>query len=212
MTPVADGAQVAAHFRRAHHLIIANSFHVNAKPEARSDCAMILVRRFLEKLTTDDERCAATVPPVRLVPRFARRVNELTPAEAFAGNQAAEPELRAVSAALLACEDVITRVMEYGVGEGLGLRGGTFVAAAVAGAAAYRIVLHDVRWTEDLAISGSIDWPGRSGPVRARLTLQGVPPARGTLQLEWPEGVAGARATVRGKLGGRRVLAAAPAP
>jgi pimeloyl-ACP methyl ester carboxylesterase len=210
MTPVADGAQVAAHFKRAHHVVIANSFHVNAKPGARSDCATILVRRFLTDLTTGDERCAAAVPPIPLVPRFARRVSELAPAQALSGNEAHANELRAASAALLTCADVISRATENGAGRGVGLRGGSFTAVSVA--QGYRVTLRDVQWSEDLPVSGEIDWPGRSGTVRAHVRLGGPQALRGTLDLEWPEGVAASRATLRGELGGRALSATARAP
>jgi len=213
MTPVADGAQVAAHFQRAQHVVIANSFHVNAKPEARSDCATVIVRHFLEDLTTGDESCAAAVPPVRLLARFARHASELAPAEALAGNEASEAQLRAVSAALQTCGDVIFRATEYGPGEGVGLRGGSFTVTGVAGTPnGYRLTLRAVRWSEDLAVSGRIDSPGESGPVHARLTLQGPLSSRGTLELGWTEGTAAARAEVHGEWDGHPVRAAAPAP
>jgi pimeloyl-ACP methyl ester carboxylesterase len=209
MTSAADGAAAAAHFPHSHHLIIANSFHVNALPHARSDCGAILVRRFIASLATGDERCAAAVPAVRLVPRFARRIEELPASEALAGNEAAEHELRAVSAALLAGEDLIVRAVEAGPGAGVGLRGGTYTVRSAAGG--YHLELRAVRWTEDLAIDGDIDSPARSGVVHARFTLQG-PTVHGTLELEWPEGVAVPRASARGRLDGRTVVASAPAP
>ena len=209
MTSVADGAAAAARFPRAHHVVIANSFHVNALPPARGECAAILVRRFMDRLATGDESCAAAVPPVRLVPRFARAARELTPAHATAGNQAAEDALRVVAAALLTCEDAIARAAENGAGEGSGLRGGQF--AITAASAGYRLTLHEVRWTADVSASGTIDWPGRTGVVHASLSLE-APQGSGTLEVSWPEGASGARATVRGELGGRAVAAEAPAP
>ena len=209
MTSVADGTAAAARFPLSQHVVIANSFHVNALPHARSECAAILVRRFMENLATGDESCAALVPAVRLVPRFARHASELARAHGLAGNQAADAELRVVNAALLTCEDVIARAMENGPGSGVGLRGGAFTVAHAA--AGYRLNLREVRWSEDLAVSGGIDWPPRSGVVHAHLTLLG-PVARGTLDLEWPQGVADARATARGELNGRAVIADAPAP
>ncbi len=207
MTSVADGDVVAAHFPRARHVVIANSFHVNALPHARSDCGAVLVRRFMENLSSGDESCAARVPEVRLVARFARQAHELNPAQGAAANQASEEQLRVVSAALLSCEDVIVRAAENGAGEGVGLRGGTFSVAKARGG--YRLTLREVRWTEDVSVSGHIDWPGRSGVVHADLTLQAE---AGALELTWPEGVSGARATVRGSLGGNVVVAEADAP
>ena len=208
-TSVADGAAAAAHFRHARHIVIANSFHVNALPRARSDCAARLVRRFMSELEAGDAACAAAVPPVQLVPRFARRLHELVPAKALAGNEGKDESLRAVTATLLTCEDVITRAAENGVGRGMGLRSGTYAVAEKG--EGYRLTLQQVRWTDDLAVSGRIDWPGRSGTVRAALDLQG-PHASGRLELSWPEGEINARARARGTLNGKVVLAEAPAP
>ena len=154
----------------------------------------------MENLSSGDESCAARVPEVRLVERFARQARELTPAQGSAANRASEEQLRVVSAALLTCEDLIVRAAENGAGDGVGLRGGTFsVAKARAG---YRLTLREVRWTEDVAVSGEIDSPGRTGVVRAVLELSAPQGERGKLEVQWPEGVARARARVRGSLGG----------
>jgi pimeloyl-ACP methyl ester carboxylesterase len=210
MTSAADGAAAAARFPRARHVVIANSFHVNALPHARSECGAILARRFMEHLESGDESCATAVPAVRLVPRFARHVSELTPARGLAGNAAGEDQLRAVTAVLLTCGDAIARAEANGASRGVGLRGGTFTVRETP--QGYRLTLRQVLWTEDAALSGWIDWPGRSGTVHADLELRGPQDARGRLQLQWQEGVSGAQATVRGILDGNRVLAAAPAP
>jgi pimeloyl-ACP methyl ester carboxylesterase len=209
MTSVADGAAAAERFPHAHHVVIANGFHVNALPHARSECGAVLVRRFMDELATGDESCAAAVPPVRLVPRFARTAHELEAAPPVAGNAAGEAELRTVTAALLTAEDAIARAAENGAGTGVGLRGGAFTA--VASGAGWRIRLHALRWTEDVAVSGSIETGGREGPVHATLTLAG-PVAAGPLTLDWREGVSGARAAVHGTLNGKAVAAEAPAP
>ena len=89
MTPVADGAAAAARFPRAHHVVITNGFHVNALPHSRSECGAHLVRRFLANLSTGDDSCAAEVPPVRLVPRFARHAATSSPRHRrVSGNEA----------------------------------------------------------------------------------------------------------------------------
>lgn len=209
MTPVADGAAVAAHFAHATHVVIANSFHVNALPHARSSCAAQLVRRFMDTPATRDVSCARAVPAVRLVPAFARRAHELTGAEPRRGNRAHPEALRIVTAALLTAEDAIARAIDDGAGSGVGLRGGTFTAAVARGG--YQLTLHEVRWTDDVTASGRIDWPGRTGIVHATLYVES-PQGKGTLELDWPEGVSGAHATARGRLGGRMIVAQAPAP
>jgi pimeloyl-ACP methyl ester carboxylesterase len=208
-TTVADGEAAAAHYPHGHHVIVANSYHVNALPGARSDCAAVLVQRFLDTLVSGDESCAAAVPPVHLVPRFARSARELPAAVASTGNAAGKDALRVVTAALLGCEDVIVRAREYGAGRGVGLRGGRFVAAEAG--EGYRITLEQLRWTEDVSISGQLDWPGRGGLVRGKLALRTAQGA-GTLEVSWPEGVGDAQATAQGTLGGEVVAAQAPAP
>ncbi len=129
MTSVADGAAAAAHFPRAHHVVLTNGLHVNALAHSRSECGAKLVRRFIENLSTGDDSCAAEVPPVRLVPRFARSAAELAPAHGGTDNAAGEAALRVVSAALFTAADVITRTIADGAGSGVGLRAGSFTAA-----------------------------------------------------------------------------------
>jgi hypothetical protein len=210
MTPVADGAAAAARFPAAHHVVITNGFHVNALTHSRSECGALLVRRFLDTLSTEDDSCAAEVAPVRLVPRFARDSAELPAAQALPGNQADEALLRVVTAALQTCGDVLTRARDNGAGTGVGLRGGTVTVAAMG--AGYHLRLHRVRWTSDVEVSGDITWPGRSGEVQALLDVVTPGGALGKLELQWPEGVLQSRASVRGSLGGQLVAAAAPAP
>lgn len=212
MTSVADGSAAAAHFAHARHVVIANSFHVNALPQARSPCAAVLVQRFLIQLDVIDDRCAREVAPLRLVPRFARFIRELAPARGLPGNEAGKAALRAVSAALLTAEDVALLADSDGSGAGSGLRGGKFFAQAASASQGYEIDLQGVRWTEDLAVSGRIDWPGRRGVVHADLRLDGPPHATGMVHLEWQEDVSDASATARGTLGGKNVFAEAPAP
>jgi pimeloyl-ACP methyl ester carboxylesterase len=210
MTPVADGAAAAARFPSAHHVVITNGFHVNALPHSRSECGALLVRRFLDTLSTEDDSCAAEVPAVRLVPRFARKAEELPAAQALPGNQADEAMLRVVTAALQACGDAIARARDNGAGPGVGLRGGT-VTVHSAGAG-YHLVLRRVRWTSDVEVSGQINWPGRSGEVHAALAVVAPAKLHGKLELQWPEGVARSRASVRGDFGSQAVAAEAPAP
>ena len=88
--------------------------------------------------------------------------------------------------------------------------GGTFTATGAGGG--YHLVLHEVRWTEDVAVSGQIDWPGRGGVSHALLEVQASQDVRGSLELQWPEGVPAARASARGTLASRALVAQAPAP
>ena len=208
MTSVADGEAAAARFPNARHIVVANSFHVNALPHARNGCAATLVRRFMSQLDAGDDGCAGAISPVPLVPRFARHLHELDPAPALPGHEAGEEALRLVSAALLTCADVITRAKENGAERGIGLRGGTFTVEKRDDG--HRLTLHEVRWTEDLATSGTIDLAGQGGGGRADLRVQ-TPDAGGELELTWPGGESGARVSVRGTLAGKVIAAETPA-
>jgi pimeloyl-ACP methyl ester carboxylesterase len=221
MTPVADGALAAARFRRGRQIIVPNGLHVNALPHARSECPAKIARQFIATLQVPDPGCLQQIPEVRLLPGFARRLQGVAAATAMADNAANELQLRAAGAALLAVADIIDRLGSNASGRGVGLRGGDFsvqrpepLAASDhdTGDAAYRISLRNIRWTEDLAVSGQIDWPGRSGAASADLHLSGAEAVSGALQLHWSEGVAQALAIIQGQLGGNRVAAQAAAP
>jgi pimeloyl-ACP methyl ester carboxylesterase len=211
MTTPADGAAVARAFRHGTQIRIANSFHVNALPRARSACAAQIVRRFIVSLATGDTACAAAVPPLRLVPRFAVQSSQLNPATGLAGNQASVSQLRWVSAAVLTAGDVLARIGGNSTGQGVGLRGGSF--RMISDAAAIHLILDDVRWTEDLSVSGTIDKPlARTGKVRAVLDLKGSEGASGRVTVQWQEGLAGQSAGIEGRIGGATVAAEDPAP
>ena len=73
-------------------------------------------------------------------------------------------------------------------------------------------LLHDVRWTNDLRVSGRVAYPGRSGEVVADITVVGPEGSNGTLKARWAEGVAKARAQVHGSFGKAVVAAEGSAP
>ena len=210
LTTVADGAAVARRFPHGQQLIIANSFHVNALPHARSGCAAGIVRRFIAALRPGDTRCTQAVAEVHVVPQFARHIGEVLAARPAAGNAANAAQLRAATAALLTAGDVIAHADANTTGEAAGLRGGTYRIKAHADR--YVLTLHDVRWCEDLAVSGTISGSGRSGSVVGELALAGADAFSGPLSVRWQEGVAQARAQIRGKLGNSVVAAEASAP
>ena len=208
MTTTADGASVAAAFKHGTQIHIANSFHVNALPRARSECAAQIARRFLAALNTGDTNCAAEVPPLLLVPRFARHASELEAALPLTGNRADDSQLRWVSAAVMTAEDVLARLAGNSTGQGVGLRGGSF--RVVTDASTIHVSLTGILWTEDAAVSGEIDKPvTRQGMVRATLHVAGPSEFTGDLKVEWPQGAADSAARVSGTLGGIAVMARA---
>ena len=67
-----------------------------------------------------------------------------------------------------------------------------------------------MRFVGDLAVSGVVKWDRRAGTVGARLRLGGA--RKGTLRIGWSTRSVRAVASLRGTLGGRRVLLRIPAP
>jgi pimeloyl-ACP methyl ester carboxylesterase len=214
MTTPADGGAAAAAFIHGKQILIANSFHVNALPHARSGCAADIVRHFIATREAGDTRCAAEVPPLRLVSRFALHADEVDPAVAEAGNTASDGALRLASTAVETVGDIVVRVAGNSSGHGVGLRGGTFrIADSGESGNSRRITLDQVRWTEDLAVSGTIDESrDRARTVHAKITIEGPGQVRGTIDLQWPDLESNARARIRGDISGKTVVAEMPAP
>lgn len=211
MTPVADAMAVAAHFRHSEHVILANSFHVNALPHGRTDCAMNIAQRFLKTRQAGDTRCAQAVPPIALARDFARSVRTVEPAHPKAAGATDERALRCAAAAVLTAGDVLTRVRANGSGHGVGLRGGTFRISGPP--QEQQVDLDAVRWTLDLSVSGQIQWRGDRAPVIAQLHWsESGPCGHGDLEVRWPQDVADAQATVSGHIDAARVDAVLPAP
>jgi pimeloyl-ACP methyl ester carboxylesterase len=211
ITTMADGAAVAAAFPHGVQVRIANSFHVNALPRARSDCGAEIVRRFIAALTADDISCASQVPPVRLVAQFSMESRDLAPAAELPGNSASPRQLRVVNAAVQTAGDLVARVDANSTDHGRGLRGGTYRLKR--SGAAERIELQQVRWTRDVAVSGRIVRSSRRhGMVRAFLHVSTPKDPIGRLSVQWREGVDHSEAQIRGTFGSKKVLAKIAAP
>jgi pimeloyl-ACP methyl ester carboxylesterase len=210
MTTVQNGTAVARAFKHGRQVVLANSLHINALPRARSTCAAAIVRDFIATREVGDASCAARVPPVRLVPRFATLADQLDPAIALQGNEASPRELQLASAAAFAAGDVVTRMLSNSSGRGAGLRGGTF--KIVDHGASRAITLEALRWTDDLAVSGSIDLAaGAPSNIEAHLDLTSGA-VTGHLEIRWDDAAPEARAEIHGRIGAALVAAQMPAP
>jgi pimeloyl-ACP methyl ester carboxylesterase len=209
ITTVADGAAVAHAFARGTQVVIANSFHVNALPRARSRCAADIARRFIDSLAVGDTRCATRVPPLRLVAQFARHADTLGGARPRAGNRADGEQLKIAAAAVATVGDVLSRAEQNSSGTGKGLRGGGFLC--VLHGPNLHVSLYLVRWTADLVVSGALERTPR-GAVSARLQVAGPDGQTGRLTIRWAEEGPEPTAWIDGSLGGVAVVAALPAP
>jgi hypothetical protein len=204
LTTAAEGAAVAAQYSHGKHLVVANSFHVVAVDDV-SGCGQEIVRRFVETLDPGDTSCAARVAPVRLVPKFVTHAKDAIPAAAEDGNAMNARDRALASAAVQTAADVLARwYVNYG-GKGLGLRGGSWRFEQPLHVARY--TLKNVRWADDLPVSGGIVWDQTSGAISADLTFR-----RSHIVATWNDRGTRGTAALLGIVNGRKLAAAMPAP
>ncbi len=203
------GAIIASQFPNSQHVVVANSFHVNALYDT-DGCASAIVQSLVETLDAGDVSCAQTVRPLRLVPFFPRWAKDATPAQQTAGNSASPQDLALASAVVQTAGDVIARWHINYTGSGAGLRRGSW--SFNGGAVAPRFTLQNVRWTEDLAVSGAAAWNGNTAVVSASLTSRNANGETATLNAQWNDRDANAVAQLSGTIGDRKIRARMPAP
>lgn len=189
ITTTAEGDMVAAQFPRSRHVEVTFGVHVQAMGDT-VPCAAALVRTFFE----DPEATVAAEPEPCSAPR-----PRLHPALAHASERWGEGQ-----AAMLTVADVVNRVRALGAQEGLGLRGGRWQAAPEVDGQ-ITITMEDVRFFQDLVVSGTATWEPATGSVRAQITTPG-----GRLAVAWRDD--SEVATIRGTLHGERVETDVPAP
>jgi pimeloyl-ACP methyl ester carboxylesterase len=209
LTTAAEGAIVTAQYPHAQQLIVANSFHVDAIDDY-DDCAQEIVRRFVENLDPGDTSCAANINAVRLVPFDAEQAADAIPAEPRGANAASKRQLSVASAAVQTAGDVIARWNINYSGKGLGLRGGAWSYTQPESVA--RWTLNGVRWTKDLAVSGTAVWDQKNGAIHTHLTFTDRNGDAGDLTADWNDRDHDAVATVKGTIGKSVVDATMPAP
>ena len=209
LTAPAGGAIVASQFANARHIVMANSFHVDAVNDA-DGCASAIVRRFIVTLDPGDTSCAARVKPVRLVPFFPLRARDAIPARPTAGNAAGTADLALASAAVQTAGDAIARWYVNAAGSGAGLRGGTW--RYTGDGLIPHFTFKNVRWVRDLAVSGRAVWNGETGRVQAVLTYTNGKGETARLDARWNDRERAAMARLSGTIGKHAIHAIMPAP
>jgi pimeloyl-ACP methyl ester carboxylesterase len=209
LTPAADGAVAAAQFPHGQQLVIANSFHVDALGDV-DDCTQPIVRHFVETLDTGDTSCAAHVKTVRMVPFFALRAAQAIPAIPSSGNTADRYALAIASAAMQTAGDVMARWYVNYTGTDSGLRGGHWSWVQPGNIATF--TLKEVRWTADLAVSGSLVWNQITGDVQTELQFSTDDGTTGTLVAHWNDHESTVAARLDGTIEGQTVVASMPPP
>ena len=221
ITTPAEGSIVASHFPAARQVIVSNSFHVTALGDT-DDCAVRVLRAFVAKPTTgvtaNTLACTAEVPPVRAVARYVTSTASTTAVTPGAGNRAGRLPRRAAKVAVNTVADIVDRWYGNYSGYGAGLYGGTW---DYSGDRVTTFDLTRIRLTKDLAVSGTATWSRYRNTMVAHLTLRRTDAhghtvvgssVNGTLTAKWDTRRAGALASIRGTLGGHRIVGFTPAP
>jgi hypothetical protein len=144
------------------------------------------------------------------VPFFPLRAAQAIPAVPGSGNTADTHELALVSAAMQTAGDVQARWYVNYSGSDSGLRGGTWTWIQPNEVASF--TLDAVRWTTDLAVSGSMVWNQISGVIHADLQFTTDDGTTGTLSATWNDQQSQLPAQLTGTVAGQSVVASMPAP
>ncbi|HEX3810469.1 MAG TPA: alpha/beta fold hydrolase [Rhizomicrobium sp.] len=220
VTSLIEGKRAAALFPNATYILVPNTVHESAignggfnVPPYGADlaqCAGPIVLAFVKAQgKPPDTSCLSRIRPVRTVPKFAVRWQDVAPATAQPGNSADAAQLKLASAAAETVGDAVAR---YGVAPdniGLGLRGGRFTVSQTK--TGNLLKLEKLKWTNDLEVSGTIDWNQNTGVIVAAISLA-TTGHTGKLKISWNDRQTNARAAITGQIDGQSVAAARIAP
>jgi hypothetical protein len=207
ITSSAGARTVARRFPRSTFVELRNSVHVTALGDL-DNCASRIYARFVRTLQAGDASCARRIPELRLVPAFARTLDEVGAARPRPGNEASGANRRIAVAAARTVADVVSRWWVNYDGTGMGLRGGTW---EYAGDDPVTFELDRVVFVPGVAVSGTVTWHG-SGAVAATLRVAAPRGVAALLDLDWTLARPLARASLTGWVGGERLAADMLAP
>jgi pimeloyl-ACP methyl ester carboxylesterase len=195
-----EGAQqTAAAFPDSTYVEVANMTHVTALADF-GRCTSDIVRRFVRTLDAGDTSCAQEYSEIRAVDKFSRRARAQ-------GDISLRRLTTLVGARTVG--DAMARWFEMYGYDGVGLRGGTFTTT---GGPLVKWKLDEVRWVDDVAVSGSASWDRTTGAMRATIELSGRGASSGRLKIRWNDWERLAEARVKGVLRGRVIDVTIPAP
>ena len=203
-----SGARVvAARFPGSRFVEVRNSVHVTALGD-RDNCASVIYWHFVKHLQPGNTSCASRVPPIRLVTRFARSLDQVDAGRPERGNEARGAQRKLAVAAAQTTSDVISRWWLNYSGDSRGLHGGTWSYDGDADTTTF--TLDRVVFVPGVKVSGTVEW-SRDGTVSAKLDAVADDGDRGDLTIEW-SGAPNARARLGGRVAGHRLNASMLAP
>jgi pimeloyl-ACP methyl ester carboxylesterase len=195
-----EGAHtVAARFPNSTFVSIANGTHVTAESDF-GRCTSVIVVRFVASKRAGDTSCAAKYNEVREVEQFPRTLAAAAPAPQGARVLSSATDRRVADVVSNTVADALPRWFTNFDGTGVGLRGGGF---SYTGSSDVVFTLKGLRWVDDVAVSGTLDWNRTTGWITAAVTVAGPAGESGALNLRWRDWDVHAVATVQGQIGGR---------
>jgi pimeloyl-ACP methyl ester carboxylesterase len=204
-----EGArEVASRFPRSTFVEVVNSTHVTAIYD-KDRCASLIYLRFVRTLDPGDTSCATAIAEPHLVPRFATRPAEVTPATSGPGDASRTDDRRLAAATAATVADVVARWWVNYDGTSVGLRGGTW---SYEGDDPVEFTLRDVEFVPGVHVSGTAGWSVEDGTITARVDVRAPDGTTGRLRSSWSTREQRAGATLTGTVGGRRLVATMPAP
>lgn len=210
ITSITDADETTAQFPNAQHVIVPNLGHVVAESD-EIDCTLGIIQQFVLNLSPGDTNCVYKVRPVRTVPKFARLYSELAPMTSLPGDDTTDDQRRIAAAGLETVGDAIARWYVTYHNTDSGLRGGRYTYASTD--VGYDWTLANVKWTDDVAVSGTISWDQTLSVITAQITLaddNGV--GLGRMSIKWNDADIDAVAAVSGEIEGVRLEAKRIAP
>lgn len=219
VTSPKEAMQTTALFPRAWFVVLRNTGHETAVgdggmfvPPYGSDlarCAGPIVLAFVASGgNPGDVSCALHVRPIRTVPDFSILWRNVAPARGIEATT--DPALLTLaSASAETVGDAVARYYVTTSGTVAGLRGGRMLVSATD--RGYTLRLDHLRWTTDLAISGTIAWNQLDGRIQADVKLAAHGHA-GWLSIDWDDREPNAVAHIAGQIDGVRVVAERSAP
>jgi pimeloyl-ACP methyl ester carboxylesterase len=184
ITTVAEGQEVASQFPNARFVELRNSSHASPVGDLYH-CGSVIIRNFLDQGTTVDTSCGKTIPEIRTVGRFAKRIADL-------GSANTKDEATALLAriAVATGDDAISRARNATEGHALGLRGGEIKIDNKGDVVL--LTLEKARWAEDAPVDGTVEWDERAHRANAMLTVRPEVGPAFTARYSWdPEAMDG---------------------
>jgi hypothetical protein len=212
LTWPAGARTVAKRFPRSTFVSVANGTHVTAISDF-GRCTSTIVVRFVATRNAGDTSCASRYGEIRMVEQFPRRVADAAPAPQGGAVRASLLDRKLAGVVSNTVADVFPRWYDAYGGRGFGLRGGSFTSSGgtYSVSPTLRFGLHDLRFTSDVAVSGTMSWNRASGWIDADVSVAGPGTESGRLHLRWRASDAHAVATVQGSIDGRLIDLELPA-